>query len=179
MQLRQALQTATKYGQIDQGINHIPVIKGEKIFDRMKTLYQAIERRASDLFAERQYEYGYALQDWHRAESEVLMNVPSSLTVDTSCIRVRAELPGFEVKEVQVSLMQNRLVINGRVEPVTETMGVGTKTEWCCREFFCSFNLPCEVETFGIKRTLKDGFLEISLPRLRSKETKIEIAAQA
>jgi HSP20 family molecular chaperone IbpA len=142
-------------------------------------LYQAIERRAGDLFAARQSEYDYSLQDWQRTESEFLMNVPSTLTVDSASIRVHAELPGFDVKEIQVSLMPDRLVINGRIESVTETLGVGTKKGKCSGEFFWSFNLPCEVETFGIKKTLKDGFLEVSLPRLHGKETKIEIAGQA
>jgi HSP20 family protein len=177
MQSKQAVQTQAESAKTDKKTTNSFLVDAEKIFDRMKELYQAIERRAYDLFAERGYKDGYALEDWSIAESEFLMNIPVALTEEESSILVRAEVPGFEEKNIQVSVEPRRLVINGNIEHSTEGKEEGTLTS--SKEFFCSFELPCEIETTNPRTTLKDGILEISLPRLNSRKDINEETKQA
>src|SRR5687767_4365304 len=104
MQSKQAIETQAQSAQINKEISNPFLVEAEIIFDRMKELYQAIERRAYDMFAERGYEDGQALEDWARAESELLINVPVALSDDESHILVHAEVPGFDEKDIQVSV---------------------------------------------------------------------------
>jgi HSP20 family protein len=179
MQSKQAIQTQAESTQINKATTNPFLVEAEKIFDRMKELYQAIERRAYDFFAERGYEDGQALDDWVRAESELLMNVPVTFSDDESHILVHAEVPGFAEKDIQVSVEPHRLAISGKVEHIVEGQDEGASTEKSSREFFCSFDLPYEVEPSSTKTALNDGILEISLPRLSPKEQLSEEVKQA
>jgi HSP20 family protein len=178
MQSKQAVQTQAELAKTAKEITNPFLVEAEKIFDRMQELYQAIERRAYDLFAERGYKDGYALEDWSMAESEFLLNIPVALTEEESRILVRAEIPGFEEKNIQLSVEPRRLAINGKIEHSTEGKEEGTLTEKSSKEFFYSFELPYEVEASSTRTTLKDGILEISLPRLNSKENLNEETKQ-
>src|SRR6185503_3676807 len=108
-------QPATKTQSATMPVK-INIVGDETLFDRAKELYQAISRRAYELFESRGREVGQDLEDWLHAERELLLPVPIEVAEYDNHVTVRAEVPGFNEHEIQVSLEPRRLVITGKME---------------------------------------------------------------
>ena len=80
----------------------------------------AIARRAYELFEARGSEHGHDCEDWFRAESELLTPIPATVVDTDGGFTVRAELPGFTGKDVEVLAEPRRLIIRARKQ---ETVG--------------------------------------------------------
>ncbi len=168
-----ALQSETATGIEKVENQNEFIIHAEKIFDRINELYQSIEKRAYELFEERGYEEGHDAEDWFRAESEYLMKVPVEINEYDTSIVVRAEMPGFDAKEINVSIEPHHLIIAASTaRSVEEKKEEGSSIEQNLKEVFCSLALPCEVEADQAKASFKDGLLEISMPRLGASQAQ-------
>ena len=83
---------------------------------------------------------------------------------DETSIIVHAELPGVEAKDMEVSVHQGRLTIRGekRTEKTEEKSGYSER-------FFGSFErslaIPANVDEDNIEAQLKDGVLQVRLPK--------------
>src|SRR5687767_9235224 len=168
-----ASQTALKpeseeaKGQSQSGF----IVEAEKLLDRRKELYQGIEQRAYELFAERGYEIGHDAEDWFRAESECLLKVPVEISESDTTIVARAEMPGFTEKEINVSIEAHRLLISASLERRSEEKEDDRLSiQESAREVFCSLPLPYEVEANQAQSSFKDGLLEITIPRLVARD---------
>jgi HSP20 family protein len=81
-------------------------------------------------------------------------------------IRIQADVPGVEEKDIEVSLDGTLLTIKGERRAEKEEKRGGT--EWSERrfgQFQRSFELPCEVQADKVKAKFKKGVLEITLPK--------------
>jgi HSP20 family molecular chaperone IbpA len=72
---------------------------------------EAIERRAFDLFEKRGKELGHELEDWLKAERDVVLSPLSELVDEGKVFKARIALPGFDAKDVQVSAMKDAIVV--------------------------------------------------------------------
>ncbi len=109
MQSKQELQSTQKNSP------SIPIfVEAEKLFEQMKDFSQSVARRAYDFFELRGRELGHELEDWFRAESEMLRPVPVEITENNEQITVRAEVPGVSAHEIKVSVEPEHLIISGR-----------------------------------------------------------------
>jgi len=92
---------------------------------------------------------------------------------------VKAELPGIDKKDINVSVTEDTLTISGKTqEEKKEKRGKVLYQERNYGSFVRSFTLPAEVNREKVKATYKDGVLEITLPKkeeAKAKETKVEI----
>ena len=79
--------------------------------ERARHISNAIARRAFELFEARGSEHGHDCEDWFRAESELLTPVPATVVDKDGGFVVRAELPGFTGKDVEVRADPRRLII--------------------------------------------------------------------
>src|SRR5262245_51316865 len=70
-------------------------VEAEKLFEQMKEFSQSVARRAYGYFEARGREFGHDLEDWFRAESELMRRVPIEIGEINGRITVRAEVPGF------------------------------------------------------------------------------------
>jgi HSP20 family protein len=172
MQSQQSIQT-TKH-QTPAG----PIfVEAEKLFEQMKEFSQSVARRAFEYFEARGREFGHDLEDWFRAESELMRRVPVEVKEADGRITVRAEVPGFAADEIKVSVEPKRLVISGKSEKTTEE----TKEQTLISEFrsnqFCrELRLPAEVEPDKTTAALKDGVLEIAFAKADvSKAVAVEV----
>ena len=90
---------------------------------------------------------------------------------------VTAEVPGVDKKDVQVTVLENRLLIKG--EKQSEVPGEKQNTHRVERGFGAfsrSFDLPRAVEAEKISASYKDGVLRISVPKAEeAKPKQIEI----
>jgi HSP20 family protein len=79
---------------------------------------------------------------------------------------VRAELPGVEKKDVEVSVTENTLTVRGKTERETqEEKGEYHRSEIVKGEFLRTITLPADVDGEKAKASLKDGVLELTLPK--------------
>jgi HSP20 family molecular chaperone IbpA len=136
------------------------------VIDRMREVYELVSRRAYDLFEGRSHQHGHDAEDWLRAESELLCLVPLEMKWSNELITVRAEVPGFTAPEIEISAEPQRLFISGkRTLSAEQTTEESACIEQRSKEIFRTIELPAEVDPSQATATLKDGVLNIALPK--------------
>jgi len=146
-------------------------VEAEKLIERMAELTKVVARRAYEFFESRGREFGGELEDWFRAESELLRPVPATMKETDDQFRVRAEVPGFKANEIKISVNPRQLMIEGSIDRSNEekTGEESEKVIFCERRanrFYRSFNLPAEINLTKVAAKLKDGVLEITMPKI-------------
>jgi len=92
---------------------------------------------------------------------------------------VRAEVPGVDPKDLDVSATGDTLTIRGKreIEPAGKECSYHRR-ERSGGEFRRAFSLPDSVDTSKVMAMVKDGILEVRLPRAEAaKQRKIQIQA--
>ena len=153
--------------------------KGDTFAERMEQISTAIARRAYELFEARGSEDGHDWQDWFRAESELLAPVPVKVAETDQELHVRAEVPGFTDKSVEVRVEPRRLIICGKKQQNSEQeKGRAASRVETSDEILRVLDLPHEIDPDTVRATLKNEILTITLPRIRSSK-KIPVGAKA
>jgi HSP20 family protein len=93
---------------------------------------------------------------------------------------VRADLPGLEQKDVEVSVEDGMLTIRGERKEEKETK---EEDYYCCERwagaFARSVALPAGIESDKVKATFRNGVLEVHLPKTKeAKAKKIDIKVE-
>lgn len=119
----------------------------------------------------------FSLGPWSGERLEWLPALDLSESDDA--VRVTAELPGVDPKEVDISLSEDLLTISG--EKKTESKHKGRdyhRLERCFGAFSRSVRLPAPVDPDKVEATFKDGVLTINLPKreeAKTRKVKIEV----
>ena len=159
----------------------VPVksLPGGDLLERVRDLSNAIAHRAFELFNGRGRADGHDLEDWVRAESEVLHPVHLDLAELVDALTVHAEVPGFSAKELEVVVEPRRLTISGkRANSEEHTSKKTIYREECSNQIYRAIELPAEVDASKVTATLKNGVLELSMPKA-AKAKKVHIAEKA
>ncbi|MBI4862234.1 MAG: Hsp20/alpha crystallin family protein [Candidatus Riflebacteria bacterium] len=104
----------------------------------------------------------------NRREREALF-VPRADIIETSdSLIVIADMPGVDEKSVDIQVEHNVLTIAGRVETeIFEGFQLGYQ-EFETGQFARQFTLSDEVDVNGIEASVRNGVLEIRLPKVES-----------
>jgi HSP20 family protein len=147
-----------------------------EIVDDMRETFDSIARRAYEIFESNGHESGLDLDNWFRAERELLHPLNLEVREAHGSIRVQAEVPGFEAKDLEISLEPSQLIIAGKRDSKTnEEKRKILYSECRSDRVFRRIDLPCEVNAEKATGTLKDGILELDLPKTTvPKKVKIE-----
>jgi HSP20 family protein len=150
--------------------------QAESQIDRFQQVFDSIEKRAFEIFSNNGGWFGHDLSDWFQAESEILHPLHLEIAETDEALTVRAEVPGFTVRELDIRVEGNRLTIAGKHESKEEsTKGKTIYSERCAKEIFRSVALPSDVDGSKVNATLKDGVLNLELPKPpHAKSVKIE-----
>src|SRR5512137_27245 len=139
-------------------------IKYGSVFDQIQDTFNALSRRAYEIFEGNGRALGRDWEDWFQAERELLHPVHVSVEAFDDSFAVKAEVPGFSEKELEINLEPRRLTITGKREAKKEEKkGKTVYAERCCDEILRMVDLPAEVETDKVNATLKNGVLEFTL----------------
>jgi len=141
-------------------------LPGSDLGERIEDLFNSIARRAYEIFDGRGRVDGHDLEDWFRAESELLHPIHLDMAESGDVVTDRAEVPGFSAKELEVGVEPHRLTISGMRETSEErTSGKTIYREQCSNQIFRAIELPAEVDSSKVTATLKDGVLELVMPK--------------
>jgi len=103
---------------------------------------------------------------------------PSVDVIDRdSEILVRAELPGVDKKDLDVSLTEDTVSIKGSTQhEEKEEKGDYYRRETSSGSFTRTVALPSDIDSANVKATFKDGVLELKLPKQKaSKRHKVSV----
>jgi HSP20 family protein len=141
------------------------------IFRSIEAAVDAIRRRAYELFCTRGGAPENDLDDWFRAERE-LFEVPTGEVTETEeSFVVNVSVPGFQADQLQVTLEDLGVTIQGQSEKKRERKGERQSfSEVTRKELFRRFSIPAEFDDDNVKAELTKDQLRITLPKVAPTE---------
>ena len=118
---------------------------------------------------------------WRRLPAEEMGWVPSvEMYEKGESFIVRAELPGVNKDEIDISVTGDTLTIKGERKPSAEVKEEEYQCyEVCYGSFSRSISMPTAVDADKIEATYQDGILEIRVPKAKeAMPTKIQVKAR-
>ncbi len=150
-------------------------VEPQAIYNHINEIYDAIARRAFELFEADGRIFGRDLDHWFRAEAEMLHPVHMQVRESDDAIIVNAEVPGFTANDLRLSLEPRRLTISGQKQSTSEEKkGDVLYSERCSNELLRSVELPVEVNASRATATLNNGILELTAPKQAVKSVPVQ-----
>ena len=158
--------------EIQAAEKEIPVKKAEAA--HALTPFEEIDR-----VVERMFE-GFFPRSWMRpmmrwewpawpAFEEIRMPRVDVVERDTEIV-VRAEVPGIDKKDLDVSVANNTVTIKGETKKETkEEKGDYHRREISSSSFSRTVALPAAIDGANAKASFKDGVLELTLPKIEKR----------
>ena len=146
--------------------------------DDLEMLSGETARLAFHLFQQRGGADGRDLEDWLRAESELLRPLPVEMSEVDDTFMIRAEVPGFDARNITIRADPNSVYIRGKSEQKKEERKGGAirYSELSATEVCRRIALPSSIIPEKITARLANGMLELTLPKASPPKT-IEIKA--
>jgi HSP20 family protein len=150
----------------------VPVAKGEiERMPRAVSPFERMDRMFDDFFG----------RGWLRpfrferpALAEFDWNLPKVDVVDREAeIVVRAEVPGVKKEDIEVSVSGDVLTIKGESKhEEKEEKGDYWRSEITRGSFSRTLQLPAAVDEDKVKAEMKDGLLQLTLPKIEKAKRK-------
>ena len=156
-----------------------PAIRVGTLSDEIKQTFDSLPRRAFEIFQSNGQIFGHDVENWLQAERELFH--PAHLDVSESAegFTVRAEVPGFAANELEVNIDGQRLTISGKREKREERRDKkSVYCEYCSGQVLRVVDLPGDLKAQAATVSLKDGILEIEVPKAAPAKT-IPVASKA
>jgi HSP20 family protein len=152
---------------------------GDAFFELSQEFRDLISRRAYELFELRGSVDGCDREDWLQAVSEILLDVPVDVAETGTELTIRAAVPGFSEKELEVRVAPRSVCITGRRQETSERKGEEVVyAERRSSHIFRALELPSEIDPGSVSATISDGILEIKLLKVGLGK-KVPILAKA
>ena len=167
--------------KLDKALKPLPVPYDEfEAFPKhVEEFFDLIARRPFELLEKRPLLFGRELEHLWKTEPEMLRPLFLKLYETEENLVVRAEVPGYTEKELNITCEPWRLSITGRKE-IKEEAKAEKKEEMPIyaekSHIYKTVKFPVEVKADAVKATLKHGILEITLPKAEVvKRIKIDV----
>jgi len=136
--------------------------------------WRAVEELQSEINRLFDFSYGKGLAP------AATLTVPSvDISEDENSVFVEADVPGFEQKDINISLRKNILSISGKKEESKEEKKKNYhRVERVSQNFCREIELPKAVDGGKVKAAYKSGVLRVELPKKeeeKEKEIKINV----
>ena len=154
-------------------------VDAERMIEKFAEITKETAARAYDFFVDRGAQLGTHLEDWLRAEAEMLRAAPAKITETKDMVNVLIAVPGFNADEIEVSVIDDMLIVSGETKDEMKEEGENTfYSEWRSDRFLRKLALPTAVDTKNVDAKLKDGILKLGLKKSAEHEVaKVKVQA--
>src|SRR5260370_23402724 len=127
---------------------------GDAFIEPAQEINDLIARRAYELLECGGFTHGHADEDWLLAESEILLQAPVDVTETETGLTIRADVPGFREKDLEVRAAPRSLCITGkRQESSDQKEGTTIYSERHTKHIFRVVALPTAIDPDGVNTT--------------------------
>lgn len=138
-----------------------------ELSERIQGLMERVRERAYEIFANRGAQDGHDLDDWFKAEEEILMPFPCEVAADEKAMTVHLKVPGFEAAELTVNVAAGRLVIEGSSKRETKA---DDSSETEAKTFLEQLAIPENADLDHVTAEFHHHELRIKVPLIAAKK---------
>ena len=151
--------------------------KSQPILAQMERRMEDVRRRAFELFELRGCEYGQEVEDWLKAEREVLGWPPLETKENEREFEFQVPLDDFQVSQVTVLVTPSEIVVHAKTEAEKQAEEANARAAaFTGTEIYRRIELPRPIETDRTTATFDKGTLRITAAKA---ETESGIASSA
>ncbi len=140
-----------------------------------------VAQRAFDLCAERGWIHGHDLDDWLRAEAEILAPAAVEVVDNGDNYSAEVEVPGFREQDLDIMCDPKRVLIRGNTDKNRGQKDQNGRLVYSDRQsnqIFRLIELPQEIQPEECEAVVRDGVLNLTLPKAQaSKLTRVQVRA--
>ena len=137
-----------------------------RVYAELERLFDDVRNRAFAIFRDRGQASGAALEDWLRAEREILGMPAAELTENDKEFHLRIAAPGMSASDVKVTAMPRALLVEGAAIETREQPGNRLVfCEFSNRRFLRKVDLAHEIDPEKVRAFLDKGVLDITAAR--------------
>lgn len=152
--------------------NGLKIVKFETLVDRVESVFKDIERRAYQIFEGNGRKNGHDVDDWLKAERELLVPLKIEMNQTDKVIEMKMDVPGFNEKELEISVEPTQVTITGKRQSSKEEKKGGMfYSEAMASDLLRVVALPPEVDAAKASAELKNGVLSITIPKAANTQT--------
>jgi HSP20 family molecular chaperone IbpA len=140
------------------------IVTGERLGDLASRIYDTIAHRAYELFEARGYQHGHDMEDWSRAESELLHPLKINRWESVQEVVITAEIPGFAAQEVEIGVKPEQVTIWGKPDPKPGPTDAYPRRAPLA--LYHTLDLPSKIDPSKASAKLADGLLKLQLPKV-------------
>ncbi|GAL92836.1 MAG: Hsp20/alpha crystallin family protein [Microcystis wesenbergii TW10] len=94
---------------------------------------------------------------------------PVEISVNEDSVELKIELPGMDIKDIDVEVSKQMVAINGQRECAAEVKN----SEFYYGKFSRLITLPVEVQNSQVTANYQDGILYLTLPKAATEKNKV------
>jgi HSP20 family protein len=157
----------------------VPIKKKTSIFDEVEQMHDRIVSRAYDIFCSNGGCCGQDLDDWLKAERELVWKPPIELEEKDKEFRLKIAVPGVDPKDLDIEVTPEDILVKAEVRHEhEETKGSVHTCEFASGNLFRAIHLPKPIDPDKVKAEFKNGIVRLKAPVAEeTRARKVEIGA--
>jgi HSP20 family molecular chaperone IbpA len=143
------------------------------VFQEMEKRIETIRAKAWESFEKRGFELGHDLDDWFKAEREILGWPAAEMADRGENYELQVTLPGFDAKEVEVTVSPAEIIVHAAAK--REEKGERGNVVWSefgSNDLFRRFEMPKDIDINKATANLDNGILKITAAKLAQPTTQ-------
>lgn len=149
-----------------------------RLFQKAENTFDAIRKRAFELFEQRGTTPGHEVEDWTRAEREFIFASEAEITETAAGYSIRLNAPGFETKNLTVEVSPEFIIVAGpRFSEEMNMDDEACRCEFTDRDLLRRFAVPPQLDTRHVKAVLENGVLTVTAPKSKAAVEQFHAAA--
>jgi len=148
------------------------------LWQSMQSILDEIQKRAFELFHQRGGVLGWDMDDWLRAERQLIWSPQSELVEREKEYKLRLAVPGLDAKDLEITAMPDSIFVQGQAARRRETKeGEIRFSEFTQEKLFRRFQLPGLIDVDKVTAALDKGILQVTAPKeAAAKKKRITVA---
>ena len=147
--------------------------KSLPIFAEIAKRFDEIQHRAFELFESRGCQIGRGLDDWLKAEREILGSPVAELAEKDGSYELQLALPGFDGKDVHVTVTPAEIIVHASSNQETKSEKDNVLwTEFASNDVYRRVQTPNRIDADKAAATLDKGLLRVTAPKAIAPEKK-------
>jgi HSP20 family protein len=157
----------------------LPVKVTKSIFEEIDRLHDRITKRAYDIFNRNGEGFGKALDDWLKAERELLWKPSIELQEKDGEFTLCIAVPGVDPKTLDIEVTPREILVKANLKHEhKEEKGTVHICEFASGDLFRSVHFPKSIAPDKVKAEFKNGMLIITAAIAKEEQArKVKIEA--